>query len=180
MTRRAASMREVLQSAADFVVGVLWILWAVASLSIIVFVLSSATPFVHRIAPADFVEREPTWTIYEAAEALTGAPAAILEGIHFAETSKGRNYNHPDPFDKGDFGWHERPSYHEERARLFGEYDPLDPRKMAIRTGQLFQFNRARLGSDALAITAHNKGLGWAKAYGEYAPYVEKVLGILG
>ena len=142
--------------------------------------LSSATPFVHRIAPATFVPREPTWTIYEVAEALTGCPAAILEGIHFAESSKGRNYNHPDPFDKGDFGWHERPSYHEERARLFGEYDPLDPLQMAIRTGQLFQFNRARLGSDELAITAHNKGLGWAKAHGEYAPYVDKVLGILG
>jgi hypothetical protein len=140
-------------------------------------ILSSATPFVQQIAPATFVPREPTMSIYEVAEILTGAPAEILRGIEFAESSNWRNLDHPDPFDSGGFGLHERPSYHAERAGKWGEYDANNPADAARIAGHIYVENLSRLGSVELALCAYRQGVGGVRVNGPELWYAERVLG---
>lgn len=114
-------------------------------------------------------------TIYEIAEALTGCPADIIEGIRFAESSYGRNIKHPDPLDVGDFGLHEDPEYHADRARKWGEYNALCPLQAAIITGHLYVENYSILGNRRDAIAAHLQGPTGVKMYGAYEWYVQRV-----
>ncbi len=135
--------------------------------------LSSATPFVHVIAPATFVPREPTMSIYEVAEFLTGAPAEILRAIAIAESGE-------DPNAVGDNGesigiFQNRRKYQEYRNAKHGTFDPRDPRASAIVAGREFMEHRARLGSDHAAICAHNQGADGVKLNGLNVDYLMKV-----
>lgn len=114
-------------------------------------------------------------TIYELAEAVTGAPADIIEGIAWAESSGGANLNHPDPLDVGYFGLHETPEYHAERAAKWGEYDARNPVQAAIITGRLYVENLERLGDEEKAIAAHYQGVRGVRRNGPARWYIERV-----
>ncbi len=137
--------------------------------------LGSARPFV-QLAPATFVPREETLSVYEAAELETGCPAHILRGIAFAESSEGRNLNHPDKYDVGMFGLHERPAYHAERASKYGEYDASNPRDAARIAGRIWVDNFSILGDKVLATCAHYQGAGGVMRDGPALWYAERVL----
>ena len=69
---------------------------------------------------------EPELTIYQIASMETGCPEWVLVGLRYAESSFGKNINHPDPYDTGDFGLHERSRhYRAERVEMCGEYNPI-------------------------------------------------------
>ena len=116
---------------------------------------------------------EPELTIYQIASALTGCPESILRGIAFAEST----YN-PDAI--GDDGvsiglCQINETFHEERARLYGEYNPWCPLDSLLIAGRLYMDNLKVLKSQRLAITAHKMGVTGAKR-GEVTWYVERVL----
>jgi hypothetical protein len=131
--------------------------------------------FEHKEAPVVTFD-EPELTIYEIAEAITGCPAELLVGFAFAESSNGRNLNHSNPSDRGWFGIHETKSYHEERARLYGEYNADCPLDSAILTGKLFMTNLKLLGNVNDAICAHNQGPTGVKRDGRREWYLQRVL----
>ena len=116
---------------------------------------------------------EPELTIYQIASALTGCPESILRGIAFAEST----YN-PDAI--GDDGvsiglCQINETFHAERARLYGEYNPWCPLDSLLIAGRLYSDNLKVLKSQRLAITAHKMGVTGAKR-GEVTWYVERVL----
>lgn len=119
--------------------------------------------------------REPTYSIYELAEMVTGAPEHIIAGIAYAESSGGIMLDHPDPLDVGYFGLHESPEYHAERAKKWGEYDANNPTDAAIITGHLYVENLARLGDERLAIAAHLQGARGVRKNGPEEWYIERV-----
>jgi hypothetical protein len=101
--------------------------------------------------------RERTLSIYEQAELATGAPAAIMKGFAYAESSEGRNMNHPNKDDVGMFGLNETPKNHAYRVALFGEYDPNYPHDAAYITGCLFMKSLNETKSEAVAICSHHQ-----------------------
>lgn len=156
-------------------------LWGLRIIAIVILLCSlvfSATPSheAPRSIPVDSPSpREPTYSIYELAEMVTGAPAHIVAGIAFAESSGGIMLDHPDPLDVGYFGLHESPEYHAERAKKWGEYDANNPTEAAIITGYLYMENLARLGSERLAIAAHLQGARGVLKNGPEEWYIERV-----
>ena len=115
----------------------------------------------------------PRPDMYELAEAETGAPAEILRGIAFAESSLGRNTAHPDPHDRGWFGLHE--TYHAERATQWGEYDADDPCEAAVIAGHVLMSNYHELGDMDKAIAAYRQGVAGVNRDGATMWYVERV-----
>jgi hypothetical protein len=133
-------------------------------------ILSAAAPF-HRL-PSEY-SRDPILQGPEAAEAKTGAPARTIAGIRFTESSGLPAPIHALPSVRGSYGIDER--YHEERARLYGEYDPEDPWEAAYLTARLHLDARRALGDEALAIAAHLQGITGVRRDGPALWYVERV-----
>ena len=124
---------------------------------------------------AEIVESEPL-TIYDIASAITGAPAEILQGFHFAESSYGLNVNHPNQFDRGEFGLHETEAIHTERAKKWGEYNPDCPLQSAIIAGYIYMEHLEVLGNQEDAIAAYKQGRTGLKRDGRADWYVKRVL----
>lgn len=137
--------------------------------------LTSGCSFLAPIGSA-FVKLAPDRSIYEIASMLTGCPVEVIKGICFAESSLGANVDHPDPNDVGWFGLHERPEFHAERARRYGEYNAENPLDSAIIAGLLYVANLAALGNQADAIAAHKQGRTGVKRDGRAQWYVDRVL----
>lgn len=116
-------------------------------------------------------------SIYEIAEHATGAPAEILHGIAFAESSNGKKLDHPDPLDRGWFGLHESPAIHAERAAAWFEFDADDPVQAAMIAGHVLMDNLAQLGDMRLAIAAYKQGVQGVRDDGPAGWYVERVMG---
>lgn len=119
---------------------------------------------------------EPELTIYQIAAEITGCPERILRGIHFAESSYGKNTVHPDPLDIGEFGLHEDPAYHAERAAKWGEYNPWCPLQSAIIAGRIYMENLRIMGNELDAIAAYKQGRRGVRENGRQEWYVERVL----
>ena len=117
---------------------------------------------------------EPEATIYQIAASLTGCPESILRGIAFAESSWRADAVGDDGISIGLCQINE--TYHEERAKLYGEYNPWCPLDSLIIAGRLYVDNLEALGDMRLAITAHKMGRSGARR-GEVAWYVDRVLG---
>lgn len=113
--------------------------------------------------------------VYTIASEKTGCPGWILRGIRFAESSNGTNTMHPDPWDVGDFGLHERPEYHAERAEKWGEYDPRSLIDSAIIAGYIYAENLERLGDQDAAISAYKIGRRGTIEKGLDMEYIKKV-----
>ena len=67
-----------------------------------------------QVVPFTVDFEEPELTIYQIASYKTGCPEWVLVGLRYAESSFGKNIDHPDKYDTGDYGLHERPSYRAE------------------------------------------------------------------
>lgn len=137
--------------------------------------LTSGCSFLAPLGSA-FVKLAPDRSIYEIASMLTGCPVEVIKGICFAESSLGANVDHPDPNDVGWFGLHERPAFHKERARRYGEYNARLPLDSAIMAGRIYVANLAALGNKADAIAAHKQGRTGVKRDGRAQWYVDRVL----
>lgn len=118
----------------------------------------------------------PELTIYQIASFRTGCPEWVIKGIRFAESSYGTNCAHHDPLDIGDFGLHELPSYHAERAAKWGEYNPYCPLQSAIIAGHIVMENYRLLGDMDAAISAYCHGAGGTRARGIDWKYVARVI----
>lgn len=140
--------------------------------------LSSATPFQRVIAPATFIAREPTLTIFEAEELVSRAPAQILLAIAITESGLDPNAIGCDGHDRGLM--QTRELYHDERARKHGEYDPMDPRDSVRIAGGILMEHYQRFGSWTMAVSSYNAGAGRTARDGVYWAYVDLVEKALG
>ena len=110
---------------------------------------------------------------------IAGIPAHYLAAIYFAESTCGKNMRHPDPWDVGPMGLHERPSYHLERMAKWGPYDPYWlPDASRIAAMELAE-DYAYFCDWDLTFSAYRKGRSWVAKHGVYKPYVSKVRGYL-
>lgn len=103
----------------------------------------------------------------------SGVPALILAGIAKAESSFRPKPKHRDPLDVGMFGLRE--AYHEERARLYGEYNAEVPEEAARVAAGILADHYSRLGSWPLAVSAYHQGARGLKDNGPCWPYIFKV-----
>jgi hypothetical protein len=121
------------------------------------------------------IEKAENELVYSIASEKTGCPIWILRGIQFAESSYGGNLEHPDPWDTGPFGLHERPSFHAERAQKWGEYDPKNNLDAAIIAGRIIMENMAILGSEDGALSSYRRGVAGTRARGLDRDYIAMV-----
>lgn len=104
-----------------------------------------------------------------------GVPVLALAGLAYAESSFRPAPTHRDPLDRGMFGLREAPGYHEERVRLYGEFDPEVPEEAARVAAGLLRDHLVRFnGYMPLALTAYHRGAGWAAEHGVDWEYVER------
>jgi len=120
----------------------------------------------------------PALNLYQIASARTGAPERILRGLHFSESSYGKNINHPDPRDVGEFALHETPAIHAERAAKWGEYNANNALDSAILAGHIYMENLERLGSESLAVCSYRQGVRGVRENGPGMWYYLRVIGI--
>lgn len=147
-------------------------------IAIIAALTMSSTPFVQRFDdPMSIVmEREhkrPDVTPYEWAEAITGAPAMILQAIARTESDE-RDYVPGDGgISLGRFQINE--TFRAWRIEKYGDYDPHDPYSAAVIAGRIYVDNLARLGDPTLAIAAHRQGADGVLQNGPTRWYVKRV-----
>lgn len=101
---------------------------------------------------------EPELTIYQIASIETGCPEWVLVGLRYAESSFGKNIEHPDEYDTGDYGLHEKPSYRAERVEMCGDYNPYCPLDSAIVAGHIIMEHYEKMGDMEQAISAYRHG----------------------
>ena len=111
-----------------------------------------------QVVPFTVDFEEPELTIYQIASYKTGCPEWVLVGLRYAESSFGKNINHPDPYDTGDFGLHEKPSYRAERVEMCGDYNPYCPLDSAIVAGCIIMEHYEKMGDMEQAISAYRHG----------------------
>lgn len=145
----------------------------IVALVILSAVLLSSSALYQPPPPPTQERAREAMTIYALSELVTGAPREIVEGLAFAESSKGRNTRHPDPHDVGVFGLHE--TYHAERAARWGEYHADNATEAAIIAGRIIMHNYAQLGDMDLAIAAYRQGVEGVKRDGAARWYIERV-----
>ena len=114
-------------------------------------------------------------SIYDLAEYATGAPAEILRGIAFAESSERDDAIGDGGESIGRFQF--RRKYQAERDQKYGALDPRDPVQSAILAGLVYMDNLLALGSVELAIAAHRQGVAGVRRDGPSAWYCERVMG---
>ncbi len=147
-------------------------------IAIIAALVLSSAPFVQRFDdPISIVmEREfkrSDLTPYEWAEAITGAPATILQATARTESGERDDAVGDGGISRGRFQLNEL--YRSWRVSRYGDYDPCDPYSAAVLAGRIYVDNLARLGDPELAIAAHRQGAGGVERYGPTRWYVERV-----
>lgn len=126
--------------------------------------------------PVYAVNLDPV-SIYDLAEYATGAPAEILRGIAFAESSERDDAIGDGGESIGRFQF--RRVYQAERDARYGALDPRDPVESAILAGLVYMDNLLALGSVELAIAAHRQGVAGVRRDGASDWYVEWVMGVV-
>lgn len=111
--------------------------------------------------------------IIERAAAEKGVPVLVLAGIARAESDFTPAPAHKDPLDKGMFGLRE--VYHEERARLYGEYDPENPEEAARVAAGILADHYARFKDWHLAAGAYHQGAHGLIDNGPKWSYIDRV-----
>lgn len=112
-------------------------------------------------------------SVYEVAEIVTGAPANILRGIAITESNENDRAIGDDGISKGRMQINE--TFHDERAKKYGDYDPFSPLDAAIIAGYIFMDNFSRLKDSDSAIAAHRQGVRGVRENGPAAWYVRRV-----
>lgn len=118
---------------------------------------------------------EPELTIYQIASMETGCPEWVLVGLRYAESSFGKNIDHPDEYDTGDYGLHEHPSYRAERVEMCGDYNPYCPLDSAIVAGHIIMEHYKAMGDIDKAISAYRRGRAGTNRNGIDWKYVNRV-----
>ena len=136
----------------------------------------SATPFREApdAIPIDAAPKRGMMTPYEWGEAVTGTSADTLKALAVVESGENDSAIGDDGVSLGRFQINE--TYREWNVSTFGDYDPSDPYSAAVLAGQLYQYNRARLGTHYRAIAAHRQGARGVKKNGPSHWYVERVI----
>ena len=101
---------------------------------------------------------------------------SILWGHAFAESDFEPAPKHINPIDKGMFGLHETAEIHAERARKWGEYDPLNPVQAWRIAAHIMAENLAAFDSLEMGVTAYRWGQGGARLHGVDKIYVARVM----
>ncbi|GAB6276273.1 MAG: hypothetical protein SAMD01599839_08130 [Rectinema sp.] len=112
-------------------------------------------------------------SVYELAEIVTGAPADILRGIAITESNENDRAIGDDGISKGRMQINE--TFHDERAKKYGDYDPFSPLDAAIIAGYIFVENYSRLKDSDSAIAAHRQGVDGVRKYGPTKWYIDRV-----
>ena len=138
----------------------------------------SSAEFVERPEdpPRVAIEREtkrPALSPYAWAEAVTGAPATILQATARTESGESDDAIGDGGISLGRFQLNE--AFREWRVSQYGDYDPHDPYSAAVIAGRIYVDNLARLRDPALAIAAHRQGADGVERYGPTRWYVERV-----
>ena len=118
---------------------------------------------------------EPELTIYQIASMETGCPEWVLVGLRYAESSFGKNIDHPDKYDTGDYGLHEHPAYRAERVEICGDYNPYCPLDSAIVAGHIIMEHYEKMGDMDKAISAYRRGRVGTYRNGIDRLYVDRV-----
>ena len=125
--------------------------------------------------PPPSMARCPEPTLYKLAEAVTGAPAEILQGIARAESGECDSAIGDNGESLGRFQLRE--IYHESRAKAWGNYDPRNPTQAAVIAGHILMDNFKQLGNMDLAIMAYRQGIGGVLRDGGTIWYLQRVKG---
>ena len=126
--------------------------------------------------PVVSIEREvkrPALSPYAWAEAITGAPATILQATARTESDERDDAIGDGGVSRGRFQLNE--TFREWRVSRYGDYDPCDPYSAAVIAGRIYVDNLARLGDPTLAIAAHRQGADGVERNGPTLWYVERV-----
>ena len=126
--------------------------------------------------PCVAIEREvkrPALSPYHWAEAITGAPATILQATARTESGESDGAVGDGGISLGRFQINE--TFREWRVSRYGDYDPCDPYSAAVIAGRIYVDNMARLCDPTLAIAAHRQGAGGVEHDGPTRWYVERV-----
>ena len=126
--------------------------------------------------PCVAIEREskrPAMTPYAWAEAITGAPATILQATARTESGESDDAIGDGGISLGRFQINE--TFRDWRVSRYGDYDPHSPYSAAVIAGRIYVDNLARLGEPALAIAAHRQGADGVERNGPTRWYVERV-----
>jgi len=146
--------------------------------SIIAALVISSTPFVQRLDDPIPIALEqeykrPDMTPYEWSEAITGAPATILQAIARTESNERDDVPGDGGISLGRFQINE--TFRDWRVEKYGEYDPTDPYSAAVIAGRKYQDSLAFLGTPELAIAAHRQGAVGVFTDGPTMWYIERV-----
>jgi len=114
-----------------------------------------------------------SFSIYDAAVLGTDIPAELFRALAMAESGERDSATGDDGASIGRFQLNER--FRAERVRLYGEYDPRDPRQAGRVAAQILQAHYERFHSWPLALTAYNAGAGYAIKRGIRWAYVDRV-----
>jgi len=123
-------------------------------------------------------EQSRSFSIYDAAVLGTDIPAELFRALAMAESSERDSATGDDGASIGRYQINER--FRAERVRLYGDYDPRDPRQAGRVAAQILQAHYERFHSWPLALTAYNAGAGYAARRGIRWAYVDRVQMMLG
>lgn len=118
-------------------------------------------------------EQARSFSIYDAAVLGTDIPAELFRALSMAESDEMDSATGDDGASIGRYQINER--FRAERVRLYGEYNPRDPRQAGRVAAQILQAYYERFGSWPLALTAYNAGSGYASKIGIRWAYVDRV-----
>ncbi len=114
-----------------------------------------------------------SFSIYDEAVLGTDIPAELFRALAMAESGERDSATGDDGASIGRFQLNER--FRSERIRLYGEYDPRDPRQAGRVAAAILQAHYERFHSWPLALTAYNAGAGYAIKRGIRWAYVNRV-----
>ena len=118
-------------------------------------------------------EQVRSFSIYDAAVLGTDIPAELFRALAMAESGERDSATGDDGASIGRYQINER--FRAERVRLYGDYDPRDPRQAGRVAAQILQAYYERFHSWPLALTAYNAGAGYASSRGIRWAYVDRV-----
>ena len=109
------------------------------------------------------------------ASSIASIPPYYLAAISYAETICGSDMAHSDQWDVSEFGLHERPGYHRERVRKWGEYDAYRYEEAARIAALELAEELNHWPTVALAFSAYTNGQRGTRRHGIDTKYVARV-----
>jgi len=115
-------------------------------------------------------------SLYERAVKGTSIQPGLLRSIAIVESSERDDVIGDDGLSVGRFQLYEKTTYHEWRAKQWGEYNARNPEQAGRIAARILEFYCQRLRSVYLGIGAYQKGEDKVIESGPNAWYVKRVL----